>query len=630
MKFLCGFLSILAVSCQISAKESQPKWISDNLAPEYRQISESTDAIVLYSSLDLECNDGVISSHQRRLLRLTKIEGLQYSIFHLETIKGHDFSDFSGYRYDRSGQLKEKLTARDILHTAFSKSFYDDSEQLTATFKSAEVGDVIAFEYTHEFKTPLPDIFIPMRDDIEVAYQSIQIPQTATAMVLNDPGKTISSSGRSFSVQNQPALPREDNSPPMQNRIPILAVSLESKSPKTWAEVSGKYWKDTQKQSRLSANNQKDLNKILSISDKGEFIKAVADYVSHTIQYVDIEFGKGAYIPRDCNFVHEKKYGDCKDMAFYAISILREKGITAYPVLARPHFSGCIFKDYPAFQFNHVIMAVELDSGTADMSNAVINEKPYLIVDLTDRYTQIPVINRELEDTYILPVFESGAALEKLPLSSSDKHIITFDFDLTLNDDRSLEVNLLETREGHYAAQTKAMRSSMASDKEKEMMTERIHQLIPGASLKDFSYEELPDKVITRFRFLANNFGSDAGDKIFLIPNLVDARKNSYSDKARDADIDLSYRSTIIVNVLLNIAGSFQILSIPENASMDNEVFTCAITASRDRNHVTWQKRFAWKTNRISKEKYPEFRQSYRDHLKTAKSPVVLQKSGNQ
>ena len=86
----------------------------------------------------------------------------------------------------------------------------------------------------------------------------------------------------------------------------------------------------------------------------------VIDFVSGNINYVDIELGVGGYVPHPCRFVLEKRYGDCKDMAFLAAAMLREKGIDAYPVLAKSRRHGRVYPEFAGNQFNHVILGVQL------------------------------------------------------------------------------------------------------------------------------------------------------------------------------------------------------------------------------------------------------------------------------
>ena len=61
--------------------------------------------------------------------------------------------------------------------------------------------------------------------------------------------------------------------------------------------------------------------------------KAIFYYVQEKTRYVAIELGKSAYQPRTANSVLANKYGDCKDMATLLVAMMREAGITAYPVL---------------------------------------------------------------------------------------------------------------------------------------------------------------------------------------------------------------------------------------------------------------------------------------------------------
>jgi hypothetical protein len=61
-----------------------------------------------------------------------------------------------------------------------------------------------------------------------------------------------------------------------------------------------------------------------------EKVNNVFKWVQKNIKYVAFEDGMGGYVPRDPSLVFQKKYGDCKDMAFLIYSMLNQAGIKSY------------------------------------------------------------------------------------------------------------------------------------------------------------------------------------------------------------------------------------------------------------------------------------------------------------
>jgi transglutaminase-like putative cysteine protease len=79
-------------------------------------------------------------------------------------------------------------------------------------------------------------------------------------------------------------------------------------------------------------------------------------YVQKNFAYTAIEIGIGGFKPRFTNQTFQKKYGDCKDLTFLYISLLKKAGIEGYPALVDTRNNRFFYKDFPSpGQFNHCI-----------------------------------------------------------------------------------------------------------------------------------------------------------------------------------------------------------------------------------------------------------------------------------
>ncbi len=614
---------ILLTTPALSYDES---WILDKLNTDYTPISEDPDAVLLFSDTQYSFKSDVVNIHVKEIFHITSLEGIYFGNLVISTIKGSRVSDIHGYRYDSTGDFVEKLDRKDILRTGFSSSFFDDNEQVSASFKNVEKGDYVAFEYRHKRKMYLKDLFISIGGDFEVAYKRVQFPENVFARVINDPDNIVKTPGNGvFLVEKQVALKKETSRPPIRELIPIIAVFTGSGQGRTWREISKTYWEETKDLYELSPKSLVDLNPLLSITDKAEFIKSVMEYVTDTVRYIDIEYRKGRVIPRKCEFVHQKKYGDCKDMAFYATAILRKGGVTAFPVLARAKSTGPVFETLPFDQFNHVIVAVELNSESLDLKNAVINDKPYLIADPTDKFTELPRLGYHLENTNILPVTQEGGQLCNLPPVFIEQNTISYDIQLKYLADKSVQVKLIETKSGHPARQEKAFRESLDMKKEREPYLRWINKMVPGSTLTDYSIDESETQVVTELQFSATDFGSEVNHRIYLMANIVGSHKKGYRKRQRSYDVVYKYLLHRTINLEVEIDPVFKISSIPETVTLDNAYFNYATTATQKDNHITIKTEMNWKADRIPSDQYKDFRKVYRAYLKQVKSPVTVE-----
>lgn len=87
-----------------------------------------------------------------------------------------------------------------------------------------------------------------------------------------------------------------------------------------------------------------------------EIASMLYDYVQKAFVYTGVEVGIGGYKPRFTSQTFQKKYGDCKDLSFLYVMLLRKAGIEAFPALVDTRSSKFFYKDFPTpTQFNHCV-----------------------------------------------------------------------------------------------------------------------------------------------------------------------------------------------------------------------------------------------------------------------------------
>ncbi|HSP07356.1 MAG TPA: DUF3857 domain-containing protein, partial [Acidobacteriota bacterium] len=83
---------------------------------------------------------------------------------------------------------------------------------------------------------------------------------------------------------------------------------------------------------------------------------ALYKYIQKTFVYTGVEIGIGGYKPHFTGQTFEKKYGDCKDLSFLYVMLLRKAGIEAFPALVDTRDTRFFYRDFPTpTQFNHCI-----------------------------------------------------------------------------------------------------------------------------------------------------------------------------------------------------------------------------------------------------------------------------------
>ncbi len=624
MKKTGVILLVIFLCIPVFGKEKIPDWIRKSMATGYHPVDSESPAILIYSEQQYEWVRGKVRSTEKYLYQIVNVTGLKYAGLEVPSFKGASFKQFKGYRIDRQGELVDTLDNSDIIRKGFNTYFYDDSETFTARFNTAVTGDFIGFRFTHTRKLPSPDFFIPMGADIEIAYMKIIVPNNVQSVLLNDSDKSIDVAGNIFALTSQPPYPDEPRSPPIQENIPFIAVSWEPGTLNDWKSFSQTFHAKISNLIHLTPEVQADLSELLNQRGDPDFIGIVHRHVTQSINYIAVEYGEGRFIPREPAYVHEKKYGDCKDMACYAAAILTAGKYDVFPVLVRTRDTGCVFESFPGNQFNHMVVAVRLDSKMSHLKNTIIAGNPCIIFDPTDHYTLPPAINWNLEGAQVLPLLPEGSELIRLPMSLPEENTLTYNIDLTYTENKSFTVDLQEIRTGHYATFTLRFLDELAEDKKTELYRNWVRNFIPGSKMVDFKVTRGGNSITSQVTFTAENAGLPVNDAIYLMPNLADTEKKGYRVRTRKNDIDLQFPATIAVNINLTVDSRFRIQSIPEVFSSSNPHFSCEFQCSQDKNIVTINKTFQRKTRRIPAADFKTFRTAYNDYLKHVKAVVII------
>jgi hypothetical protein len=176
--------------------------------------------------------------------------------------------------------------------------------------------------------------------------------------------------------------------------------------------------------------SQEPLNKqllpadLLQLAAKGkspELAKACFQYVQKEIQYLDIENGLNALIPRPANQTISNKYGDCKDMALLLHQLLTTFGFESYLSISKTSSKQDSF-DFPSISMaNHMIVSLHLN-----------NE--YYFLDATEKECSFGDPSLQIIGTEAFLIQRKEAYFQVVPKELRFQPSATFDYFFRLND----------------------------------------------------------------------------------------------------------------------------------------------------------------------------------------------------
>ncbi len=153
-------------------------------------------------------------------------------------------------------------------------------------------------------------------------------------------------------------LAREAYTPAAIDFLPMTVISTM----KDWSELSVWYWKEFSKNIVSSEEIKSEAAKITGdkkgLEDK---IMAIARYLYDNYRYVAMNLNEHNYEPHPANEVFKNKFGDCKDQTVLLITMLKDVGVEAYPVLVCGQTNGDPASLLPnPWAFDHLIAGVKI------------------------------------------------------------------------------------------------------------------------------------------------------------------------------------------------------------------------------------------------------------------------------
>jgi hypothetical protein len=381
--------------------------------------------------VNLERNISIINNKlyktEKVEIKINNRDGEKYTNISIPYSKMVRISDIDAYILDNSGTRIKTLKKNEI--TDKSKisdySFYEDVYVKEFTLKH----NIFPYTFCYSYKEQ-QDEFLHI--DYWLPVLARRVPTQKAVLTLTIPSdykiSYTSQDIASFSADTSGPIkkytweacynniiPYELYSPvfsslvPSVNIIPIQFKYDVRGSQKTWTDLGNYIWNLRNNLSDLSSEEKiKILSVISGTEDTSEKVKKLYHYVQDAVRYVNISINTGGLKPYPASYVAQNKYGDCKALTNYFMSVLEAAGIKSYYslILADDPIDP-VLKSFPSQQFNHVITCITVKSDTlwCDCTNK-----------LAFNYNGTFIQNRD-----VLVIDENNTHFSRIPALSADK-----------------------------------------------------------------------------------------------------------------------------------------------------------------------------------------------------------------
>jgi len=279
----------------------------------------------------------------------------------------------------------------------------------------------------------------------------------------------------------------------------------------------------------LPANVKQDVHQLTDkLFSQEEKVKILYNYMQQNTRYVSIQLGIGGLQPFEAKFVAEKKYGDCKALSNYMVSLLKEVGIKANCVIIKSgeEVEGRgLFEDFPVDLFDHVITCVP-------------NLKDTLWLECTSQTVSAGYMGRFTGNRKALLISENGGYVV-----NTTKYTMSDNLQLRkINASIDVDGNLTAEVFTHFTGLQQDLQHDLMYYDNKEEREKYLNSELnlPTYKVEKNEYQETKARIPAINEYLkitSANYASITGKRLFIVPNLFNKVSKLSEDMNRKCDI---------------------------------------------------------------------------------------------
>jgi transglutaminase-like putative cysteine protease len=489
-------------------------------------------------------------------------------------------TDASGKLYDAFGKQIKAIKKKDMEDVAYNDNFslagdgrikhynfYYKSYPYTVEFEEEQEYNGI-YEFPawqpldgFDYSVQNSSYIIEMPADYKIRYKLVN--------GAKEPMITSSANSKilSWQAMNIKAIKYEPYQPSLSRLLPgVLAGPDDFEyggfkgNLSTW-ENYGKFYAELYRGKDVLPDNIKaEVHRLTDgLTGRREKIKTLYNYLQQNTHYISIQLGIGGLQPFEAKFVAEKKYGDCKALSNYMVSMLREAGIKAYTAII---YGGenfpYIYEDFPRHYFNHVVACAPA-------------EKDTLWLECTIQTGSAGYAGTFTGNRKALLVTEDGGKLVNTPRYTADDNLQIRNIAATIDENGNLTAEVFT----HSTGIQQELQHSLLYDANPEQREKYLNRTLnlPTYKVEKIDYKEIKDVVPAmneKLTITSPNYATVTGKRLFVLPNLFNKESKLPENNERRFDIWFKSSYKDVDSIAIQLPHGYTIESLPKDISLKN------------------------------------------------------------
>src|SRR6187551_3478051 len=519
--------------------------------------------------------------------------------------------------------------------------FYDDSYYYTFNFPSIASHNRTQLEYRTIVKDPrfisgfifssyLPQVkatfTIKASKDVELFYKVLNDKQGSIHFKKYEKNGTVF---YEWTAENMMQLKRDEGSPSIRYYAPHVICYVKS-----YATKSGKknllssaddlhHWY----YSFVENLNKETSPELLAVVEKikkeskteEEIVKNVFYWVQANIQYIAFEEGMRGFIPHSGNYVCEKRYGDCKDMANLIVTMLRLADVKAYHTWIGTRDLPYKYSEVPTpLVDNHMIAAYKTKEGK------------YLFLDGTGDHTKFGLPSSMIQGKEaLISIDKDHYEIKTVPEIAKEENVMIDSISITLNENQIIAKGITTLR-GYPKVFGGYELDRAGKDDVKKYVTKLIGRGSNKFYLDDYALfnlenNDLPTKITYSFR-IADYFQT-IGDEMYVNLNLNKDYYNSFINvSTRKTPKESDYKYVKEEFYSMAIPAGYTVEYLPPSEKFDSELLGYKTEYKQTANTISFVKIFYLNYLLLQPDEFNAWNEAVKRVSETYKESIILKK----
>lgn len=508
---------------------------------------------------------------------------------------GFDYGDveliyYSKNKREQMGRIKANIFAPDgTIHTLSKKDFFEEEGEYVTkvkfAFPNVQVGSVIEYKYTvmHDGIYLLPEWYF--QEDIPIRWNELQFDFldkfSYTYLFEGNPGMVKREEGdvtylegelgqmtlkdRQFIMENSVAMKEEPYITTMDDYKARVRFQLDSyidgygvkqQVLSSWTEIikdleSQPFFGPQYMRKKFTKEANEALQpRLIGLTSEEEKVQAIYDFIAENIEW------NGRYsdfASKDLSKVWEEKKGYSAELNFIFISLLRQNGFEAYPLMTSTRDHGKMYENYPILsQFDHTMVWTKIDG--------------------KDRILDVPTKTRPMRLPTISALNNRGVVIKKPEAFWVDidakMGTDAFVYEVALDAEGTLS-GTVDTRYVGYNARPE--RRAYMEKKDGQHWTERFEDFteVDVELIETEDLENINKPFKEKLKLTIPEAATVAGDFIYFSPIIYsNFKENELKLEKRFFPVDMAYPIQEQMVMKLTIPEGYSIEELPEVANL--------------------------------------------------------------